>query len=425
MSFEEIREAIIENKIKDVEDLIEAHPGIVNIQNESRESPLYMAAYFGHLDIVELLVEKGAHINHKDAKGGWTALSIAAIRGNNHVVEYLIIEGANLNEKTLHGDTALMLSCYKNKEHSHLKIIVFLLQAGADVTIKNNDGQDAMFYVEENKDEFVSQLIREFDEILADAYVLDIVPLNKSRIPETAEDVINMDHVNIQDFLAETTQNKVIKVADSFYTVNSKDIKKHYLRKKHQINFVFYPCKREILPPAIGVGIDDVYLDKPLFSASYIVGILSDFILFGEVESMVESKNQYFEIITHGPDVENIPATASAQMLTSQASVVGANHCQPGKEAKILKLKMINIVEDAEEAAVVKSISRALSEKAEGEAEAEGKGKRKRRGTNKRRRSIKRFNYISRKRRRHVSKKRRGQKRRRHVSKKIIEPSFI
>ena len=34
MSFEEIREAIIENKIKDVEDLIEAHPGIVNIQNE-------------------------------------------------------------------------------------------------------------------------------------------------------------------------------------------------------------------------------------------------------------------------------------------------------------------------------------------------------------------------------------------------------
>jgi hypothetical protein len=100
-----------------------------------------------------------------------------------------------------------------------------------------------------------------------------------------------------------------------------------------------------IPPPAIGVGRDDVYLDKHLFSASYIVGVLSDFVLLKEVQAMVESGNQYFEIIMHGPEVEDIVGTASAQMLTRNANASSANHCQPGKEAKIFKLKEINIVE--------------------------------------------------------------------------------
>jgi hypothetical protein len=60
---------------------------------------------------------------------------------------------------------------------------------------------------------------------------------------------------------------------------------------------------------------------------------------------MTESRNQYFEIIMQGPEVEDIPATASAQMLTSNANAFSANHCQPGKAAKIFKIKLINIVE--------------------------------------------------------------------------------
>jgi hypothetical protein len=97
---------------------------------------------------------------------------------------------------------------------------------------------------------------------------------------------------------------------------------------------------------------ENVQIDKPIFSASYIVGVLSDFVLLKEVKAMVRSEHQYFEIITDGPEVEHIPANASAQMLTIDRNAVSANHCQEGKEGKILKLKMINIVEEAAAAEV-------------------------------------------------------------------------
>ena len=94
-------------------------------------------------------------------------------------------------------------------------------------------------------------------------------------------------------------------------------------------------------------------------------------------------------------------------MLTAHANAVGANHCQEGKSSKILKLKMINLVDDAEEAAVVKSLSKALSEGAE-ESKGEGEGKRKRRHT-----VNKRYKQSEKKRRNKQSKKRRTIRKRR------------
>ncbi len=72
---------------------------------------------------------------------------------------------------------------------------------------------------------------------------------------------------------------------------------------------------------------------------------------------MFESKNKYFEIITSS-DVEDIPATATAQMFTKNAYTVGANHCQEGKAAKIFKVKMINIVEPKEKSVAKKRRTR-------------------------------------------------------------------
>jgi hypothetical protein len=222
-----------------------------------------------------------------------------------------------------------------------------LLLADADISLLNNNGNSALFYAQKNKDPVVIALLNNVEEFkAAHRYQLESVSVNKSEIPATAEDLINMDDsVNIEDFLAETLQNKIIKVANSFYTLNTKDLKIHYLREKYNTNFTYYPCKRVIPPPAIGVGRNDVHLDKPLFSASYIAGVLTDFVLLKEVQAMVESGNQYFEIIMVGSEVEDIVGTASAQMLTSNANAFSANHCQPGKEAKIFKLKEINIVE--------------------------------------------------------------------------------
>ena len=348
MSFEQIRDAIMENDLEAVEELIQENPEIVNIENSAKETPLYIASYFGYIDIVELLITNGARIDHQDTRGGWTALSLAASRGHMHVVEYLIIQGANVNLKNNNGDTALIYACHMNKNNDHYLIIMLLLHARADVNIENNDGNNALFYAKASNSYAVMRTITNIESILAETYEFETVSVNKSQIPATAQDLINMDDVNIEIFLAETPQNKIIKVADSFYTLNTKDLKIHYLRQKHINNFMYYPCKRVIPPPAIGVGEKDVHMDKPLFSASYIAGVLTDFVLLEEVQAIVESGNQYFEIIMHGPEVEDIVATASAQMLTRNANAFSANHCQPDKAAKIFKLKQINIVEEEE-----------------------------------------------------------------------------
>jgi ankyrin repeat protein len=414
MSFNDIKVAIIGNNLKAVKDLIKAHPGIVNIENDASETPLYMASYLGHLDIVELLVESGARINHKDTRGGWTALTLASSQGHNHIVEYLIIEGANLNERNNAGDTALIVACASNNGNNYLYIIGLLLDEGVDISIKDNEGHDAMYYAERRGDPFVIQLLTNIEDARANRFALEIVPVNKSRIPATAEDVINAEDVNIEDFLAETPHNKIIKVGNSFYTLNTKDIRKHYLRQKHNDNYIYYPC-RQTWPSRLVINKEDVYFDKPLFSVSYIVGVLSDFVLLDEVQAMIESGNQYFEIFLN--EYEDIIATASGHMFSARtANAASANHCQPGKESKIFKMRMINIVEDAAEASIVKSLSKALSEETKGEGEGKGKRKGKKMRTNKRsnkrsnkrniKRSNKRFNYVSKTRRRHVSKKR-------------------
>ena len=408
MSFTDIKKAIMDNDLNRVKALIKADPDIVRVTNAAGEGPLYMATYFGHLPIIEYLVESGANIDQKEARTGWTALNIAINRGHTNVVEYLINAGADWNITTKHGDTPLIIACHQNKNNSHLEIIKMLLLVSPDITVENTGGYNALSYAEEQNDEIVIQLLTDILDANEPTFTLDIIPVNRKKIPETAEDFVNMEDVKIDDFLAEDPKHKIIKVHNSFYAINGNDITEHFLKQNKKNDYIYYPCK-QTWSNRLFISKDDVYIDKPIFSASYLSGVLSDFVLLSEVKAMIKSENQYFEIIPS--EFEDIPATASAQMLTAHANAVGANHCQEGKSSKILKMKMINIVEDAEEAAVVKSLSKALSEEAEeSKADGEGEGKRKRRHTvNKR--------YTKKKRSKQSEKKKNGNKKRRNTKK--------
>ena len=364
MSFTDIKKAIIDNNLNHVKALVKEHPEIVNITNTAGEGPLYMATYFGHLPIIEYLVEHGADIDQQENRNGWTAVNIAVYREHTNVVEYLINQGADWNIATNYGDTPLIIACHNNKNNSHLEIIKMLLILGADITLENSGGLNALSYAEEQNDEIVIQLLTDILDANEPTFTLDIIPVNRKKIPKKAEDFVNIEDVEIDDFLTEDPQNKIIKVHNSFYAINGNDIKQHFLKHSKKNDYISYPCK-QTWPSRLFISKNDVYIDKPLFSASYLSGVLSDFVLLNDVKGMLQSENQYFEIILS--DFEAIPATATAQMLTANANAVSANHCQEGKAGKILKMKMINIVEDAEEAAVVKSLSKALSEETKGE----------------------------------------------------------
>ena len=96
---------------------------------------LMWAAYNGHLDVVNLLLEYAKVINYvpyRPAALGW-----AAYRGHLDVVNPLLEYGVQLNpgrllgKKRGSGTTALMLAAYGG----HLEVVRFLLENGADIHV--------------------------------------------------------------------------------------------------------------------------------------------------------------------------------------------------------------------------------------------------------------------------------------------------
>ena len=68
-------------------------------------TPLHTAAQFGHKEVAELLIAKGADVNA--AVDGITPLHFAVARGHKEVAELLIAKGADVNAKNDGGETPL------------------------------------------------------------------------------------------------------------------------------------------------------------------------------------------------------------------------------------------------------------------------------------------------------------------------------
>jgi len=89
-------------------------------------SPIVRAAAGGHLDIVRILLNEGAHPDGRE-RGGTTALQEASRAGHSEIVNLLLAEGAEVNRAGPLG-TALSIAAQTGR----LAIADSLLKAGAD-----------------------------------------------------------------------------------------------------------------------------------------------------------------------------------------------------------------------------------------------------------------------------------------------------
>ncbi|XP_060950671.1 ankyrin repeat and SAM domain-containing protein 3 isoform X1 [Limanda limanda] len=94
-------------------------------------TPLMYAAYIGHDNIANLLLEAGVNINATTAKG-LTPLMLAASCGNESIAYFLLQHGAELELKDSLGWTAL-LHCTST---GHQQMVKFLLDNKADANVK-------------------------------------------------------------------------------------------------------------------------------------------------------------------------------------------------------------------------------------------------------------------------------------------------
>lgn len=92
-----------------------------------------------NLEAVKLHIEAGTDINKKDAMSGSTPLITAASFGKNKIARALIDAGADLTLKNNDGATALHAAAF----FCRVEIVQMLIDAKVDKTLRNNFGATA------------------------------------------------------------------------------------------------------------------------------------------------------------------------------------------------------------------------------------------------------------------------------------------
>ncbi|XP_019619025.1 PREDICTED: protein fem-1 homolog C-like [Branchiostoma belcheri] len=127
---------LIEDCCADVE-----QGGSVTFDGETIEGapPLWCSSAAGHLNIVKSLIQHGASVNNTTLTNS-TPLRAACFDGHFEIVKYLVEHHADLEISNRHGHTCLMIACYKG----HRDIVEYLLKLGADVNRKSIKGNTAL-----------------------------------------------------------------------------------------------------------------------------------------------------------------------------------------------------------------------------------------------------------------------------------------
>ncbi|XP_076441265.1 uncharacterized protein LOC143280491 [Babylonia areolata] len=101
--------------------------------------PIHMSACNGHIDCIDVLLNKGVDVNSRD-NDHRTALHWASSYGQNETVLFLIDRGASVNSAQLDGFTALhAATCL-----GHTEVCRILIQHGADVNLADRDNWSAL-----------------------------------------------------------------------------------------------------------------------------------------------------------------------------------------------------------------------------------------------------------------------------------------
>jgi len=111
----------------------------VNAKDAQGKTALHEASRWGHVPVIQFLLDNKAEIESKTVEGS-TALHLAARFGQDDAVNFLVSKGANIDAQDVFQDTPLIAASGAGK----VSTCSLLLRLGADKTIRNELGRDAL-----------------------------------------------------------------------------------------------------------------------------------------------------------------------------------------------------------------------------------------------------------------------------------------
>jgi uncharacterized protein len=141
-----------------VRTLLDADPTLVTRRSHDGWTPLHLAAHFGHVETMRLLLDHAADVHARSANHMTnTPLHAAASGGRTEAVAELLDRQADANARQ-HGGWAALHSAALS---GHLELARLLLDRGADASPRTDDGLTPLDMAEAKGRTEVAALLRE------------------------------------------------------------------------------------------------------------------------------------------------------------------------------------------------------------------------------------------------------------------------
>lgn len=135
----DIFEACRSGNFEMVQNIVEQFPESVNMEDAKAFTPLILAVYNNHPDVVDYLLKNDANLEAGDAAGN-TALMGVCFKGYKDIAKMLLNAGALVNHRNGQGATALTFAA----TFGHLQIAEMLLEKAADITVPDMRGKSPL-----------------------------------------------------------------------------------------------------------------------------------------------------------------------------------------------------------------------------------------------------------------------------------------
>jgi ankyrin repeat protein len=138
--------------------LVEKNPELIKTLNSEGETPLHLAIWEGHEEIVKLLLSMIKDVNLKNASEN-TLLFYTAYQGRKNIARLLLDRGARFDQKNIYGRYPVH---YAARE-GHKGVLELLIENGANINVKSDEGLTPLEWALDQRHKSVIDLLLKYN----------------------------------------------------------------------------------------------------------------------------------------------------------------------------------------------------------------------------------------------------------------------